>query len=115
MKVQLADDTQMIRVFYVNARNVPGKSVEMIAPTLIEGYRDLIELKITNFGSASMGLDPKNVALLLRDANGSVISRGRGEGLITWIGPNSTRKIRAFINTPVAEGDIELKNLSMER
>ena len=113
VKVLLADDTLVSRVFYVNVRNAPGEPVEITAPTLIEGYRDLIDIKFTNFGSASMGIDPQKVTIFLRDANGSIISRGRGEGAITWIGPNSTSKVSAFINTPVAEGDIELMNLSI--
>lgn len=114
IRVRLSDDSWISRIFYVNVRRIPGRVVEMTAPTIIEGYRDRINLKIMNYGSASLGIDPKKVGLLLKDANGRVLSEGRGEGLLTWIEPNSSQNIRAFVNTPVAEGDIELKNLSID-
>ena len=110
--VELGDRTQIGRVFDVNVRNVPAKPVEILAPTLMEGYRDEIKVKLTNFGSASLSVNLQEITVYLK-ANGEVISRGRGEGGIVLIPPNATFSLPSFIITPTSDS-VTLENLSLD-
>ena len=110
--VELGDGTQIGRVFDVNIRNAPAKPVEISAPTLMEGYRDEIKVKLTNFGSASLSVNLQEITVYLK-ANGEVISRGRGEGGMVLIPPNTTFSLPSFIITPTSDS-VTLENLSLD-
>ncbi|NIA12056.1 MAG: hypothetical protein GWP10_20620, partial [Nitrospiraceae bacterium] len=57
--VQLTSGSQITRVFDVNVRDVPSQPVEVSAPTLLEGYRDAIDVRLTNHGSVSVSVNPQ--------------------------------------------------------
>lgn len=114
LRVSLVDGTQISRVFDVNVRDMPAQPIEVQSPVLLEGYREAIDVKFTNYGSASLSINPQELILYLKDANGSIISKGRGEGEWMSIAPNSSSSIFAFVNIPVAQGDIELINLRLD-
>ncbi len=102
-------------IFKLNVRNAPAAPVNSPVVTLMEGYADKINIQFTNYGSASLAIDPQELDLYLKNANGTVIFRGKGISAGTEIMPDSTGNITGLIYTPLAVpnnlslGDVHLE------
>ncbi len=93
--------SQTYSVFDISLRNEPGTPLNVIAPQLTEGYADVINLELSNYGSAPLGINPGDASINLRDSSGVVISTGSIAGTPRWIGPGATTNLKAMVSTPM--------------
>ncbi|RLF56752.1 MAG: hypothetical protein DRN27_09090, partial [Thermoplasmata archaeon] len=113
--IALVDTNPIQYIFDVQIRNQPEYPIEIIAPVLLEGYGDDIDILFTNYGSSTLSINPKDIKINLLDATLSSLSQGSGYNSWVTIDPQTTATIGGYIVTPMAIGeDIHLEDLSLQ-